>query len=301
MEKEERRRKIISRGNDRLALITGKIQKLESDAFPKSSSFNAPDRREDVQGAQHARSASEYTAPDDKSFLRGEYRQGGDGVPETIMENDEEVEVPKRNDQRMLIPEVQNHNLQKHEEKPELQKLSDKRKVQKHDAQKQEKKHDPQRREGKEVAVVKSDIAVLAEKYLDYILGSISLKEINFSIITTEDIRVMCTIVLAVMVVLYHAFVPQNTTRHKSLIGHRPMYVLLLTDVCIVATRLAPFAQRRREEIRAPQVQEVGDGQEWGGAIRLMELGLVLHQTVRALFIDLSFYVVIVVSGITML
>lgn len=67
MEKEQRRRKIIARGTDRMALITGRINTLDPDPISKCSSFsvNRPDAP-----ALHARSTSEPLSANDQAFFQ---------------------------------------------------------------------------------------------------------------------------------------------------------------------------------------------------------------------------------------
>lgn len=234
---------------------------LETDTVPKSSSFNAPPPPRDLTAGQHARCSSESAAPEDKSSIPPDHRHGDNDAPVTIGKHDSREEAFKGNDPKIGVLHMK-------------------------------------KREAKEAAPLTSDNANLSDKFSSFYFGSVTLKEINFSIITSEDMRVLCSIVLAVVVVLYHVILPLDAARPRSLIAYKPLYVLLLTDVFIVGTKLAPFAQRRMEEKELPKVMESEDGQDWGGAIRLMELGLVLHQTIRAVFIDLSFYVAIVICGL---
>lgn len=151
--------------------------------------------------------------------------------------------------------------------------------------------------EQKDVAALTSDNAYLPEKQWGCLLSSIPAKEINFSIISTEDTRAICSVVLAILVVLSHVNLPHNVVKPKSLIAYRPLYVVLLTDVLIVAARLAPYAQIRKED-KEPKIEE--DEHNLGGAVKLLELGLVLHQMIRAFFIDCSFYLVVVVFGLSL-
>ncbi|KAK6153667.1 hypothetical protein DH2020_013306 [Rehmannia glutinosa] len=259
MEKAERRKKIISRGTDRLALITGRIQSLEPDPFVKSTSFSTP--RRDPPPAQHARSSSEPGTANGEPLLQDELRHGGADVPytETRRDNDEGVSIGNDSDSRVSYL----RNLEK-----------------------------------KEVAILTSENAYLPEKSLGYLFSSITPNEINFSIISSEDTRAICSVVLAILVVLSCVTLPPNLVKPTSLLAYRPLYVVLLTDVFIVARRLAPYAQIRKED-KEPKIEE--DGDNWGGAVKLLELGLVLHQTIRALFIDFSFYLVIVVCGLSLL
>ncbi|KZV16270.1 hypothetical protein F511_35836 [Dorcoceras hygrometricum] len=133
-----------------------------------------------------------------------------------------------------------------------------------------------------------------SKKPLIQLLDSITPKEINSTIISSENTRVMCSTIIAVLVVLSHVNLPHNVVRSKSLIAYRPLYVVLVTDVLIVAARLALYTQKKREE------EDHKGGVNWGGAIKMLELGLVVHRGIRAIFIDCSFYLVIVVCGLSL-
>ncbi|KAL3655510.1 hypothetical protein CASFOL_001296 [Castilleja foliolosa] len=257
MEKSERRKKIISRGTDRMALITGRIQSLDPDPFLKSTSFSTP--RRDPPTALHARSSSEPGAANQEALIP----DGGYDEPDIVsrhVHNDDKIS--KRNDPEIKVPRVE--------------------------------KREPSR--------FKPEYTNIPEKqYSSCILSSITRNEIHFSILSTEDTRAICSIVLAILVVLSYIALPNNDEKPKSLITYRPLCVVVLTDVFIVAAKLAPYAQIRKECYKEP-VMMTGeeDGDNWGGAVKLLELGLVLHQTIRALFIDCSFYLVVVVCGLSM-
>ncbi|EPS59608.1 hypothetical protein M569_15198, partial [Genlisea aurea] len=129
------------------------------------------------------------------------------------------------------------------------------------------------------------------------LLGSATLQNINFSITSTEDIRAICSIVLAFLVVLSHA---NEATKPRSLITYCPLCIVLLTDILIVASRLMPYIQTGHDGRHHHDSQTAEDDDDWGGALKLLELGLVLHQTLRAVFIDCSLYAAIVVCGISL-
>ncbi|PIN10822.1 hypothetical protein CDL12_16593 [Handroanthus impetiginosus] len=139
----------------------------------------------------------------------------------------------------------------------------------------------------------------LPERPFEYHLSSITPKDINFSIISSENTRALCSFVIAVLVVLSHINLPHNVVKPKSLIADRPLYAVLLTDMLIVAARLALYSMGREEDDNT-ETSFGRDGDNWEGAVKLLEWGLVLHQTLRAIFIDCSFYLVIVVCGLSL-
>ncbi|KAL7140089.1 hypothetical protein ABFS83_09G097700 [Erythranthe nasuta] len=144
-----------------------------------------------------------------------------------------------------------------------------------------------------------SDGPNLREKPIEYHLGSITPKEINFSIISSENTRALCSFAIAVLVVLSHVNnLPHNVVKSKSLIAYRPLYAVLLTDALIVAARIALYSQGKEENEEESKFEDDYGKQNWDGAVKLLEWGLVLHQILRAVFIDCSFYLSIVICGL---
>ncbi|KAI3455410.1 hypothetical protein Pfo_012073 [Paulownia fortunei] len=277
MEREARRKKITSRGTDRMALITGRLQTLDPN-LSKSCSFSNPTR--DSLPAQHARSSSEPAAEKDRALFQ-DYPRGGDDAPDTLIRHDNDEEVSKGNASGSRVSD-----LQKLDEK-EVAILSSA----------------PAFQSGAQSSLVStrvtntSDDANFPVKPFEYHLNSVTPKEINFSIISSENTRVICSFVIAVLVVLSHVNLPHYVVKSKSLIAYRPLYAVLLTDMLIVAARLALYSQEREDD---EEIKFEGDGHNWEGAVKLLEWGLVLHQTLRAIFIDCSFYLAIVVCGLSL-
>lgn len=85
-----------------------------------------------------------------------------------------------------------------------------------------------------------------------------------------------------------------------SVVASRPLYILLLTDVTIVLARLLS-AQRSPEEAVDERKAPREENQNWDGAVKVLERGLVAYQTVRAVFIDCSIYMVVVICGLSQL
>ncbi|XP_073271714.1 uncharacterized protein [Primulina huaijiensis] len=222
MEREERRRRISSRGSDRLALITGRLESLAMDRLP--AQFDSQPATTDYHGKNDA--------------------------PKTPIKQESE------------------------EEQFESSIISTPR-----------------------TCKTKTNGPNPCKKPLIQLLDSFTPKEINSSIISSENTRVVCSTIIAILIVLSHVNLPHNVVKSKSLIAYRPLYVVLMTDLLIVAARLALYTQTREED----EHKELSfDGVNWGGAVKVLELGLVLHQAIRAIFIDCSFYLVIVVCGISL-
>ncbi|GMQ08673.1 hypothetical protein CsSME_00052292 [Camellia sinensis var. sinensis] len=88
--------------------------------------------------------------------------------------------------------------------------------------------------------------------------------------------------------------------KSQSTITSRPLYILLLTDVTIVLLRLLG-KQRDPEKIEEEgKVGMLEDEENWKGAVKILEMSLVFYQTIRTVFIDCSFYVVVVICGLSL-
>ncbi|KAH6758283.1 hypothetical protein C2S51_018518 [Perilla frutescens var. frutescens] len=245
MEKEQRRRKIIARGTDRMALITGRINTLDPDPISKCSSFSV--NRPDIPPAQHARSSSEPLSANDQAFF-----QYGCNSPNIEMKHDHGEEASKG--------------------------------------------HDSRKREM--MAALASNNAHFSHKNCLNILGPFTAQAINFSLQTSEDTRAICSVVLGVIVVLTQIIFHYIVVKPKSFVSFKPLFVVVLTDFLIVAARLLPYAKAKK--LQEGLKFEAGDENNMDGAVKLLELGLVLHQMLTAIFIDCSFYLVVVILGLSL-
>ncbi|XP_058734425.1 uncharacterized protein LOC131606166 [Vicia villosa] len=122
-----------------------------------------------------------------------------------------------------------------------------------------------------------------------------SSRELNFSILASENTRALSSLIIALVVVFYYII------SSKSIFASRPIYVVLITDVTIVVARIYREKAKVLKE-RQGQMAEAGeDGQNWGDAVKLLERGLVLYQAIRGFFIDCSIYLVVVVCCISLM
>ncbi|KAH6782144.1 hypothetical protein C2S51_007437 [Perilla frutescens var. frutescens] len=144
-------------------------------------------------------------------------------------------------------------------------------------------------------ALVASQGAKLPGKQLEYHLSSITPRDINLSIISSENTRAICSFVIAVLVFMSHINLPHKVIKSKSLIDYRPLYAVLLSDLFIVSATLALLSQGKESEKEVKLEADVN----WDGAVKLLEWGLILHQTIRAVFIDCSLYLAIVICGLS--
>lgn len=72
----------------------------------------------------------------------------------------------------------------------------------------------------------------------------------------------------------------------------------MLSDLLIAATTLVLLVFHGKESEKEVKLEK---DVNWDGAVKLLEWGLILHQTVRAIFIDCSLYLGIVVCGLSLM
>ncbi|GAA0155439.1 hypothetical protein LIER_13167 [Lithospermum erythrorhizon] len=132
-------------------------------------------------------------------------------------------------------------------------------------------------------------------------LRSFSPKRINACILSSENTRVVCSIMIALLVVFSNSNLPHHIIKERSIISRKPLYVMLLTDVSIVVGRII-LAKRRvqKQAKKGKDGKSPEDVENWESAVKILEYGVVLYQMVRGIFIDCSFYMVIVTSGLSL-
>ncbi|XP_057772771.1 uncharacterized protein LOC130992235 [Salvia miltiorrhiza] len=256
MEKEQRRRKIIARGTDRMALITGRINTLDPDPISKCSSFSV--NRPDLPPPQHARSSSEPLSANDQAF----FQYGGCDVPNIKAKHDHVEEASTAKDSRSRAAEVH-------------------------------------KRDQKELAaaLTSKNAHSSHRNYLSLLNPIINAQAINSSLSSSEDLRAICSALLGLVVVVFQIVYHYTVGKPKSLVAFRPLYMVALTDFLIVAVRLVPQVRTKKEE--EPKYED-DDDNNLDGAVKLLELGLVLYQMFYAIFIDCSFYLVVVILGLAL-
>nr|XP_027121464.1 uncharacterized protein LOC113738459 [Coffea arabica]XP_027126323.1 uncharacterized protein LOC113742642 [Coffea arabica] len=296
MEKEERRRRIVERGSQRLALITGSIQNLES--LPLSPSpkphHDTSHRRIHSAPAVAAHASNGLSISQDQGHYPSPKQSHLSGEADSLG-------LPLK------------HNLSYGVSKDDGLQNRTKAFNHQNDHANTEEMQDSEAtfRNEAELSAVNTRVTKASDDHAKMfmresrggtLLNFFTPKEINSSIISSEDTRVFCSIMIALLVVIAYANLPHHIVKSKSLIASRPLYVLLLTDVMIVILRISSAKQRGSGEMdvqkKAAKILESDRHNiHWDEAIKVLEWGLVLYQTVRAIFIDCSFYIVIVICG----
>uniref|UniRef100_A0A7N0VDF3 Uncharacterized protein n=1 Tax=Kalanchoe fedtschenkoi TaxID=63787 RepID=A0A7N0VDF3_KALFE len=131
-----------------------------------------------------------------------------------------------------------------------------------------------------------------------------SARKISSCIIASEPTRSICSLTIALLVVFSYIDKPVlgwNLVKSESIVASRPLYILLLTDLSIIFARLHLERQKLLENVDEEEQKKstTREAQTWAGAVKILENGLVVYQTVRAVFIDFSIYTVVVVLGLS--
>ncbi|XP_022153620.1 uncharacterized protein LOC111021081 [Momordica charantia] len=137
-------------------------------------------------------------------------------------------------------------------------------------------------------------------------------KRVNSCIIASQTTRVYCSVIIASLAVLSHLdhllFIIRNIVRPESTVASKPLYILLLTDATIIVARMLSERQKGgMEEVAAVEeepekvVVKEDAHNSWESAVKLLERGLVFYQAFRAIFIDFSVYAVVVICGLSLL
>lgn len=128
-------------------------------------------------------------------------------------------------------------------------------------------------------------------------------KRMSTCIIASESTRIICALIIAFLAVLSYVDYPlfgRNIVKSESVVASRPLYILLLTDVTIVLVLLHFEKLRGPEEAEEEEVAPPKDRDNWAEAEKVLERGLVVYQATRAIFIDCSVYLVVVICGLSL-
>ncbi|XVE53697.1 hypothetical protein DITRI_Ditri03aG0023400 [Diplodiscus trichospermus] len=127
-------------------------------------------------------------------------------------------------------------------------------------------------------------------------------KQISYAIDASEKTRLLCSVIVAVLVVLSHLGFPLLGNRFLgSIISFRPLHFILLTNVTLVITRLVfdhrGSSQRAsREENKATSTDDYNLAEQLS---KTLEVGLVTKKVIDAVFMDCSVYAIIVICGLS--
>lgn len=127
-------------------------------------------------------------------------------------------------------------------------------------------------------------------------------KAVKLEISLTESIRTLCSLGVAILVVLASVGFPiLGSSFVKNVIFCRPLYLLLLTNITIVVSRLLEkqrgFGGPEQQATSNLSVSENGLADQLGNAL---QLGFLLQDVIGALLIDCSIYAITVICGLSL-
>ncbi|KAL6212599.1 hypothetical protein ACLB2K_017817 [Fragaria x ananassa] len=119
------------------------------------------------------------------------------------------------------------------------------------------------------------------------------------AIAETERTRLLVSAAVAILVVLVHVGFPflGRSSIVKTLLGFRPLYLVLLTNVTFV---LARILGKKRVFERFEEIRDSSEGVEWYAQLgKALEICLVAQKVLDTLFMDCAVYSIIVVCGLS--
>ncbi|CAI9093462.1 OLC1v1028964C1 [Oldenlandia corymbosa var. corymbosa] len=278
--REARRRRILERGNDRLALITGQIRNLPSD-----SGSNPP---------QSDSLAGDLSSP--PSTIQAQLPSS---PPPTL-------DSPHRDDKTSgpLLPNpnsVPENSQQKSSDDRAESLISSSDSITR-PADLLSRDHDG---EGSSIQQNLRDSRSYKDQHLGiltHLHNLFSFSEVKSAISASESTRMVCSVAVALLVVLANVGFPVLGSRLvKSVIFFRPLYLLLLTNITIVIALLLekqrglPRPERQTTGNRSTGEQGLVD--QLGAAL---ELGLFISNVTGALLMDGSIYAIALVCGFSL-
>ncbi|XP_027344904.1 uncharacterized protein LOC113857288 [Abrus precatorius] len=307
--KEERRRRIAERGSDRMALITGKINALPP---TPPSAVSSPTYR---QMPRHGQSLSVDANSDTTNHLpprhlRPQSLSSAFTVPYQQYPSEDRPDAPApfarlKHQGGFRYASLEHLDI-KSDEEPLIQDSETVSEVNNQVSEGDDAKtksppamvraDDAKAKPPPAMIRTKSEVHEThqLEKPSRHKATFFSSRELNSCIIASETTRALSSLIIALLVVFYYMI-------SENVLASRPLYIVLLTDITIVLTRLYRGKASLLEETERERVEAHGDKQSWGDAVKLLERGLVVYQAIRGAFIDCSIYLVVVVCGTSLM
>ncbi|XP_043702897.1 uncharacterized protein LOC122653039 isoform X1 [Telopea speciosissima] len=305
--RDARRRKIVDRGSDRLALISGRIQNLSSSSTTQphhSSTLSTPELFFDYQKLQSHRptqSSVSFHGKEDASDSDSPKYEIRNESASNAASGTDSTKYEIRNEFASNAATGTMSRMEPHLKKCETS-IDYLRTA-------------PLDISGKPPASItlsSSKAQKLSTSMVDAEPRSepqqhhsriFTANRISSSISASERTRLLCSIGIAIIVVLSHLRFPLlGSSFVRSTIAAGPVYLILLTDVTLVIARLL-FEEkghsRKAKEEATPEPSE--DGCDWAeGLGKALEMGLILHKVIGAAFLDCSVYLVIIICGLSL-
>lgn len=279
--RESRRRRIVDRGSDRLALITGRIQSLP--AADEPSQPPAP-RDPDPPSLLPPDQSDGGTA-----LYRGEYPAFETELPKDHQSGDASETNGSRGRENMEFPAEKRQTSNEHSEAPPLE-ISENSETYSSSASHQNASRPTVHAEQPSVPQAQRSM-------------SMSPNQISSAIDSSVTTRLLCSMVVGLLVVLSDIGFPLLGNKIiRSVLMLRPLYLVLLTNVTLVLAPLvldkqSTIARTVRGENKIPSA----NGSDWTDQVgNSLELGFLMMKVMDAVIMDCSVYSVVVVCGLSL-
>lgn len=272
--RESRRRRIVDRGSDRLALITGRIQSL-----PAADEPSQPPAPRD---------------PDPSSLLPPDQSDGGTAFETELPKDHQSGDASETNDgsrgrENMEFTAEKRQTSNEHSEAPPLE-ISENSETYSSSASHQNASRPTVHAEQPSVPQAQRSM-------------SISPNQISSAIDSSVTTRLLCSMVVGLLVVLSDIGFPLLGNKIiRSILMLRPLYLVLLTNVTLV---LAPLVLDKQSTIastvRGENKIPSANGSDWTDQVgNSLELGFLMMKVMDAVVMDCSVYSVVVVCGLSL-
>uniref|UniRef100_A0A0D9VJ50 Uncharacterized protein n=1 Tax=Leersia perrieri TaxID=77586 RepID=A0A0D9VJ50_9ORYZ len=287
---ERRRRRLVERGSDRLAFITGQASSLPSDP-PPDSPLSTVDAAASQILEQQA-SAGGISGDKFSNITQVQKTEPTDRVPESQVSAKARQEIQdsdllREHKRNSTVPEIQPVNetpLQRHGEETLSKRISHDRVATVPRREMEMRPRSVPSNQSNQAENAAWSVEILKE-YLNF-----TPHEITQAISATEYNRVLASVIVAFLVVLSNWGLDIGGTITRVLVGTRPLLFLIITNITIVFTLLM--------ESRDPNVRGRSAGSSLGSADSLgqmLEIGLLLQKSLGALVMDCSVCAVILI------
>ncbi|CAA0821333.1 Unknown protein [Striga hermonthica] len=263
--KEARRRRIIERGADRLALITGRIQSLPPDPDTDQSRPPVTPSAQIPSDAVKLENALSDSPPlpnlEEPSQLH------------TLVENKEPLPENSTKGKNIMSSPVALEKEETSEISQEQSQLSS----------------STQR--------TQVDQAEPSQR------NPFTAAHISSAITASENIRMCCSVAAAILVILsYVKFPILGGDIIRNIVTFKPLYLLLLTNISIVLAWLILGIQSSGLKTgRATSAPKFGGNDMVDRLGEVLEKGLLMQKILEAMFMDFGIYAVVLVCGLSLL
>ncbi|KAH7524227.1 hypothetical protein FEM48_Zijuj06G0096900 [Ziziphus jujuba var. spinosa] len=297
--REARRRKIVDRGSDRLALITGRSQTLPPHApSPPSSSSNPQPGIQDAQPSDSVHQDPKTHAAEKTTAILADnpclYAVSPNGEDEAS-----DFELPKH----YTTPDA----VQTGDDFGGSSSASQLRKF--------ETKAEASRAPASEICEVKPSLASSTDQNssvstlatdrrtepLKQQFRVFTPKQISTAVVETARTRLCCSIAVGLLVVIsFLGYEILGSNIVKSILSFRPFYIVLLSNVTFVLAQLLGKQKSSGRTDGGENKTTLADGLEWAEQLgNALELGLLMQQVFNAVFMDFAVYAIIIVCGLS--